>query len=336
MIYVVDASKINGYAVDASDGRLGTVSDFLVRTTPVGWSAGWSSTPEIGSPGAKCCCRRCPGPSRSGARGIFGQTDHAGNQRQSGYRHRPACVTADGKPSLRLLRMESHWSTGLYMGGYGYMGGAMAASPIAFPGNAGSELPIPERDDDDPHLRSIATVTGYHIHALDGEIGHVEDLYVKTRVTSISSWSTRRTGGQEKGADLSEVRADSRLGEQAGTSASIGRRSKTARHTMGRQRMDRRYERDFHGYYGSFGRSFRADKRAHGWLTGCIAEPCTEEGGTGDEMINPERSRTSAGRRRGWRHVHHSPVFWVGVLLFLAAITIYVLSDDLAWRPRLQ
>ena len=30
----------------------------------------------------------------------------------------------------------------------------------------------------DPHLRSIATVTGYHIHASDGEIGHVEDFLV--------------------------------------------------------------------------------------------------------------------------------------------------------------
>jgi hypothetical protein len=31
---------------------------------------------------------------------------------------------------------------------------------------------------DDPHLRSIVAVTGSHIHATDGEIGHVEDLLV--------------------------------------------------------------------------------------------------------------------------------------------------------------
>jgi len=37
-------------------------------------------------------------------------------------------------------------------------------------------------------------------------------------------------------------------------------------------------------------------------------------------------------RRRDWRHVHHSPLFWVGVVMFLAAISIYVLSDDLALR----
>jgi hypothetical protein len=37
--------------------------------------------------------------------------------------------------------------------------------------------------------------------------------------------------------------------------------------------------------------------------------------------------------RRDWKRVHHSPLFWVGALLFLAAISIYVLSDDLSWRP---
>jgi hypothetical protein len=33
------------------------------------------------------------------------------------------------------------------------------------------------------------------------------------------------------------------------------------------------------------------------------------------------------------RRIHHSPLFWVGAVLFLAAIAIYVFSDDLSWRP---
>ncbi|WP_180982635.1 hypothetical protein [Methylocella silvestris] len=35
-----------------------------------------------------------------------------------------------------------------------------------------------------------------------------------------------------------------------------------------------------------------------------------------------------------WRRIHHSPLFWIGAVLFLAAAAIYVASDDLAWRPR--
>ncbi len=40
--------------------------------------------------------------------------------------------------------------------------------------------------------------------------------------------------------------------------------------------------------------------------------------------------------RRNWRRLHHSRLFWVGLFMMLLAIMIYVLSDDLAWRPRLQ
>ena len=45
---------------------------------------------------------------------------------------------------------------------------------------------------------------------------------------------------------------------------------------------------------------------------------------------------TPAADRRNLRRIHHSPLFWIGVVLFLAAIAIYVLSDDLSWRPRVH
>ena len=38
---------------------------------------------------------------------------------------------------------------------------------------------------DDPHLRSTREVTGYHIHATDGEIGHVEDFIVDDEIWAI-------------------------------------------------------------------------------------------------------------------------------------------------------
>jgi hypothetical protein len=40
--------------------------------------------------------------------------------------------------------------------------------------------------------------------------------------------------------------------------------------------------------------------------------------------------------RPDWRRLHHSRLFWVGLFMMLLAITIYVASDDLAWRPRLR
>ena len=32
------------------------------------------------------------------------------------------------------------------------------------------------RDEGDPHLRSVASVNGYHVHATDGDLGHVENF----------------------------------------------------------------------------------------------------------------------------------------------------------------
>ncbi|WP_441277362.1 hypothetical protein AB7783_08305 [Tardiphaga sp. 172_B4_N1_3] len=31
------------------------------------------------------------------------------------------------------------------------------------------------------------------------------------------------------------------------------------------------------------------------------------------------------------RPIHHSPLFWIGVVLCLSAIVIYVMSYDLSW-----
>ena len=36
-----------------------------------------------------------------------------------------------------------------------------------------------------------------------------------------------------------------------------------------------------------------------------------------------------------WRRMHHDWRMWVGLVLMLAAITIYVLSEDLAWLPHI-
>jgi hypothetical protein len=50
-------------------------------------------------------------------------------------------------------------------------------------------------DDDDPHLRSCKAVLGHHIHATDGEIGHVDSLLVdedtwaiRYMVVNTSNW----------------------------------------------------------------------------------------------------------------------------------------------------
>lgn len=53
-------------------------------------------------------------------------------------------------------------------------------------------------------------------------------------------------------------------------------------------------------------------------------------------MLNRDRTVPKpAARPRQLKHIHHSPLFWVGAVLFLAAITIYIFSEDLSFLPHI-
>ncbi len=47
----------------------------------------------------------------------------------------------------------------------------------------------------------------------------------------------------------------------------------------------------------------------------------------------PEHSRAHLGRRPYWKRAHRDWRIWIGLFFCLAAIIIYVLSDDLAFMP---
>jgi hypothetical protein len=51
----------------------------------------------------------------------------------------------------------------------------------------GQEMTQPTQDGKawDPHLRSVHAVSGYHIQAADGEIGHVEDFLIDDETWAI-------------------------------------------------------------------------------------------------------------------------------------------------------
>jgi hypothetical protein len=51
----------------------------------------------------------------------------------------------------------------------------------------------------------------------------------------------------------------------------------------------------------------------------------------------PESDNVHHGFHRPyWKHAHHDWRLVVAVLLMLVAVIVYVMSDDLAWRPRSQ
>ena len=174
-----NASSINGYAIEAKDGRIGTVSDFLFDDST--WLIRWLVV-DTGKwlPGRKILLP----PS---ALGHIDQESESFAVRltMSEVKDSPN-VDAD-QPVSR--QMESHvydyygwnpyWSPGFMMAGYGYLGGAYNTNRLPNSRDREELLARSEqRTDYDPHLRSAAAVSGYHIEALDGEIGHVEDFFV--------------------------------------------------------------------------------------------------------------------------------------------------------------
>ena len=181
-----DASAINGYAIEASDGRLGAVSDLLFEDA--GWVVRWLVV-DTGNwlPGRKVLLPLS----------VLGRPDRA-------LHHFPVKLTRQhvrDSPDIDTdqpvsRQIEAHVYD--YFGWDPYWGGSFLpmsnamATPFVAP--LYEQEPTPpdlaranaQPNEGDPHLRSIAAVTGYHIRASDGEIGHVEDFLVDD-----AGWSIR-------------------------------------------------------------------------------------------------------------------------------------------------
>jgi hypothetical protein len=173
-----DASAFNGYAIEASDGRLGTVSDLLFEDA--GWIIRWLVV-DTGHwlPGRKVLLPLS----------ALGQPDRA-------LRRFPVKLTMqqvkDGPnvdtdmPVSRQIETQVHdyygWDP-YWIGSFPEMGNTIL-TPFVAPFHEPQPRPhhladiYGHTDPGDPHLRSIAAITGCHIHASDGEIGHVEDFLV--------------------------------------------------------------------------------------------------------------------------------------------------------------
>jgi hypothetical protein len=170
-------SELSGYEFQAIDGKLGTVSDLLFDDET--WKTRWV---VVGTGGWLIGRRLLIHPS------SIGQPD-------DGRRLLPVNMTKaqiEASPDvLQDLPVSRQMEINLYdyygcdpmWGVRDDVNGAIASPMIApsFFGNAS----LSDRNEGDarmnegdPHLRSVAAVTGYHIHAADGDIGHVESFLV--------------------------------------------------------------------------------------------------------------------------------------------------------------
>lgn len=175
-----NSSEIIGYTIGASDGQLGRVTDFLFddETWLVRWliidTGSWLSGRKVLLP-----------PSVLGHFSAIGDQFSVRLTKQQ-VKESPGVET--DLPVSRQMETNTYhyygwnpyWSSGLYMGGYAW--GADGLSPVPYYGESlrrAEEIAAEEQLHSDLHLRSVKAVTGYHIHASDGEIGHVADFLVE-------------------------------------------------------------------------------------------------------------------------------------------------------------
>jgi sporulation protein YlmC with PRC-barrel domain len=171
------ASAIKGYSVEAQDGALGTVKDLLFddRTWQIKWlvvqTGSWLFDREV-----------LLHPSAIEGFDNIRQTLHFSLTKQQ-VQDSPQLSTDEPvsqqheSNTLGYYGWDPFWGSDMY-------GTMLAGGMVGPPRYFGSKERYNDlgldyaHDGADPHLRSIHEVTGYHVHATDGDMGHVANLLI--------------------------------------------------------------------------------------------------------------------------------------------------------------
>ena len=171
------ASNLVGYAIEASDGKIGSVEDFLFDDRH--WTIRWAVI-DTGDwlPGRSVLLP----PSRLLRPDPDKQAFKVGLTRAQ-VENSPE-LSADPpveRQHEELLYNYYGW-TPYWQAGFASPGIVPPlASPLTPPlYAAGAKPAVPRQDEGDPSLRSTSDVTGYRVRTRDGECGHVEDVLVDT------------------------------------------------------------------------------------------------------------------------------------------------------------
>jgi len=167
-------NNLVGYTISAKDGELGIVNEFYFDDLT------WSIRYLVVNTGNWLFERKVLIPHTA-----LGITDwklrtFQVNLTVEQVRNSPDIETEKTVTRQHEIELFNHYGLPVYWGNVLYDGpiGMVPFAPIS------DNITTKEDDDSkqklsgDPHLRSTKNVTGYHIHANDGEIGHVEDYIV--------------------------------------------------------------------------------------------------------------------------------------------------------------
>jgi uncharacterized protein YrrD len=166
-------ADLHGFHLAAQDGEIGKVRDvyfddhtWTIRYLIVG-AGSWLTGRDV------LIAPRSLGQVDSEAKTI------SVNLTQEQVRNSPPIETA--QPISRGYELQFHQYYGwdpYWMNAAGVPGLWAPFLPPSIPPNIPAETEPVEDGERDPHLRSVEEVSGYGIHAQDGEIGHVTDFII--------------------------------------------------------------------------------------------------------------------------------------------------------------
>jgi hypothetical protein len=180
------ASAIQGCKIEARDGHVGTVTDLLFDDAS--WTVRWL----VVETGAWLENRPVLLPIMALGLLEMPARSLAVNLTRAEVQGSPGMDTE--RPVSRQMETDIHdyygaspyWESSDYMHGFGYWGSAPLTAPSLTAMKHQDEVVLMRHKEDDPHLRSIKEVLGYHIHAADGDIGHLADALIDS-----ADWSLR-------------------------------------------------------------------------------------------------------------------------------------------------
>jgi hypothetical protein len=172
------ASSIKGFSIEATDGTIGSVSDFLFEDS--NWTVRW----VVVDTGTWLSGRKVLLTPRQVADADAKQRHFRVNLTKQQVKDSPDIDTE--QPVSRQMESDvyGYYNADPYWGsvynpvGVMAMPGVVGVPTLAAPVPAEGMVENFPRGEGDPHLRSVSAISGYHIHATDGEIGHVDDFVI--------------------------------------------------------------------------------------------------------------------------------------------------------------
>jgi hypothetical protein len=175
-----NASALTGYGIEATDGSIGSASDFLFDDET--WTIRWI----VVDTSALFAGRRVLLPPSAIQSVDAGRRALAVGVTRQQVKDSPDIATDAPVSRRQESDLYTHYGWDPYWAGYIYAPTGGTAAPIEPPPTARENRPDTDRrSEGDPHLRSITEVTGYYIQASDGDIGHVEEFLVDSDAWAI-------------------------------------------------------------------------------------------------------------------------------------------------------